>query len=307
MISLPAFRVFVAVAETGGIRGAAERLRRTPSTISMSLKQLEQDVGAALFVGERKSQLTELGKLVLEEGRELLAHYDRSRAAIQAYAGNEIGRAEVACLPSVAITFLPDIIERLARLRPAIHIQVRDMDSRSVQDAVASGLVDLGLATVPDSVSGLAFSPLFSDELALVCRSDSPLVAHQGRLRWSDLEGHCFLDHGSYGLIRDPSFFVLVERASVRVRNVLSLLALVRAGAGITILPRLYKFQSDEKLRFLPLADPNARRVVGVLTRRGRYSSPAPTNFLKVVHDVVRASHKRFSLDISFPPQGEPG
>ena len=102
-------RVFVAVAESGGIRGAAERLSRTPSAISMALKQLENEVGVPLFAAERKNALSALGRVVLDEGRDLLAHYERSRATVHAFARNESTRTEVACTPSIAVSFLPRI------------------------------------------------------------------------------------------------------------------------------------------------------------------------------------------------------
>jgi LysR family carnitine catabolism transcriptional activator len=301
MLGLQTLRIFVAVVEGGGIRGAAERLSRTASAVSMSLKQLEQDVGAPLFEGERKTALTPLGRLVLAEGRDVLQHFERSRAAIYAMAGNERTRAEIACIPSVAVNFLPDIVRQLATLKPAVHLHARDMDSRSVRDAVSAGVVDVGVGSFSEQAPGLSFAPLYSDRLALLCRSDSPLASLQGPLCWRDLAGQPFLAHGGYGSIDDPEFFALEERAHVHLPNVMSLFALVKAGAGVTILPRLFEFQSDKAIRFLPLADPNARQVIGVISRSAHKHAPATLQFLKVLDEVVRDNHRRLGLVIPVP------
>jgi len=90
--SLATLRVFAAVAESGSIRLAAERLGRTPSAVSEKLKQFEQEVGAPLFESGRKSRLTPVGSFVQTQVRDLLSHVDRKLASLQAYSRNAIGR-----------------------------------------------------------------------------------------------------------------------------------------------------------------------------------------------------------------------
>lgn len=69
MVELEMLRTFVALAEAGNISDAAKRLFRTASAISMTLKQLEQEVGGELFETDRKNRLTPLGAFMLETGR----------------------------------------------------------------------------------------------------------------------------------------------------------------------------------------------------------------------------------------------
>ena len=84
--SLATLRVFAAVAESGNIRLAAERLGRTPSSISEKLKQFEQDIGAPLFESGRKNRLTPVGSFVHTQVRDLLSHVDRKLASLHAHA-----------------------------------------------------------------------------------------------------------------------------------------------------------------------------------------------------------------------------
>ena len=143
MLNLTSLRTFVAVVETGGIRSAGERLLRTPSAVSMSLKQLEEEVGGALFQGERKNELSELGRLVFEEARGLLSHHARTSAAIMAFATDRVGRCDLASVPSVAVTLLTETIAEVRRRGFSFDIHVRDIDSTAIIDAVENGAIVL--------------------------------------------------------------------------------------------------------------------------------------------------------------------
>ena len=127
------------------------------------------------------------------------------------------------------------------------------------------------------------------------------IAARERPITWRDLSSERLLNHGSYGLISDPAFAALVQRSRVHVRNVMSLLALVPAGAGITVLPRLCQTQIDRNLAFLPIADPNARRVVGIVSRRGHQPLPAASTFLKVVNEVIEENRERLRLATTVP------
>lgn len=102
MLKLETLRVFVNVAEVGNIREAAERMGRTPSAVSMSLAQIEDQIGARLFESDRKNKLTALGKFVLETARPQIEGYDRTVGMIHAFANNRIGHLTLASIPSVS-------------------------------------------------------------------------------------------------------------------------------------------------------------------------------------------------------------
>ena len=91
MIKLEYLRVFVTVAEPQALNEAAERLGRTPSAVSMTLKQIEESLGGPLFEGERKAALTPLGAFALRHARRAVSEHDTATAAIQRFArGNTL-------------------------------------------------------------------------------------------------------------------------------------------------------------------------------------------------------------------------
>lgn len=146
-ISIALLRTFVTVADSGNIREAGERLGRTPSAVSMALKQLEEELGGSLFEADRKNALSPLGRYAYEAAGRELTGFERTVASMRSFARNEIGRLMLAAVPSVASHILPGLLRSFLESRPAVEIDLSDMDSLSVQQAVENGLVDLGIGS----------------------------------------------------------------------------------------------------------------------------------------------------------------
>ncbi|MCZ7676730.1 MAG: LysR family transcriptional regulator [Roseovarius sp.] len=300
MIKLEALRVFVTVAEIGNIRDAADRLGRTPSAISMALKQLEEEIGADLFETERKNALSAVGRYVLETARIQILGFDRAISAIRAYAHNRIGKLAVACVPSVAASLMPGLLEQFIAQRPGVEVELFDIDTASVAALVELGQVDLGIAGRPRTRGTLECTPLFSDRFIVVCGADAPL-AHLGRpVEWSDLEGERIIRNGASQTINAAEYKALAERAPLMVRNVTSLIAMAGSGLGVTLLPALSAARLPEGVVACDLADREAVREVVVLEQKGRSRSPVASAFIALIaEECARANPV---LGLSPPP-----
>jgi LysR family carnitine catabolism transcriptional activator len=294
MITISALRNFVTVAETREIRAAGERLRRTPSAVSMSLKQLEDELGARLFVGDRKNKLTAVGGFVANHAREILRHHDRATASIKAFALNGEGRVDVACVPSFAISILPLVIADFRKSSPGVEISVRDADSAAVIAAVEAGEVGIGIASAPQGRGNISYSPLFSEKLGVVCRADSPLAAMPAPLKWSAIRGEQLLSNRFSAEISRAD--AKRSQAPIATFTINSALGLVRAGLGIAILSQLTIPPKDEELVFLPLDHRRSIRHVGIVMRSEEFISPAEARFAKTLKAVVKSERARLNL-----------
>lgn len=287
MMSITGLRALAAVAEKGGIEPAADFLGRSQPAVSVALKQLADQVGAPLFEGKRKTKLTLVGEMVLAEARELLAHYDRSRAAIVNFAGGGLGTCSLATVPSMAWTILPEALTKMRRVVPSFRLQVRESDSRRVSDAVATGAVEFGFTSHNKPPPGLELTTLLEDRLDIVCHAQDDLMREKLPLPWSVLERRVFLANESYSGLTDPLFQKVEQKAEIRIRNVGSLFAMVNAGLGVTVLPRLCRQSSQSNLRFLPVADPKAFRRLSIVTLSKRSLLPASRRFLAIVLQII--------------------
>ena len=285
-LKLSLLRVFVAVADTGNIQDAADRMGRSPSAISMSLKQLEELVGGTLFESDRKNRVTELGRFLLETVRAQLTSHDRAMASVQAFANGGIGRVELACVPSVASHLLPDVIKAFTAQWDQVEMDVRDIDTTAVVRAIERGTVELGIAGRP-RVGMVSFKPLFHDRLLLVCPLGNALNKGKKRVTWKMLADQVIISNGIMAGYDHPEIQALGTRANLMVRNTTSLLALIKVGVGVTILPELAIPQEMTGIEVFPLEDENLKREVGTIRKTDVQLSPASKAFMSVFTKLV--------------------
>ena len=254
----------------------------------MTLKQVESDVGGALFEGERKGRLTPLGTYVLTQARRALAEYDNAVLNVRHFATGTQGLARIAAVPSAATRLVPPAIQALRAKLPGVRVDIRDIDSVAVAGAVATGVVDFGIASVIETGPGLNAERLLEDPFVLVCPAAHRLTVLDRPLCWGDLDPDEFIANGLCSRIDAREVLDLVASSPLTVRNTTSLLAFVEQGFGVTLLPAL-AVSASSLLRSLPLADRKATRKLDVLTRQGETLNPAANALLEEVRGVARA------------------
>ncbi len=279
MITQTSLRAFVAVAEAGNISAAARRLGRVPSAVSMALKQLEEALGGKLFERDRKSDLTALGRHTFERAEAGLRRYDAAVDDIRAYAEGEIGRLDIACVPSVAAYLLPGMVDAFTDTHPQIHLDIRDIDTTSIEGALLAGEVDVAIAGTPQAREAITFEPLFEDRFVLVCGRTSPLAAREC-VEWDEIAGQTLIANGASVRMEDPRFQALAARSRLMVHNMASLLALVRRNVGVTLLPQLSLPREEWDLVWVQISGEALLRPVGVHGRRGESRSPVAKDFV---------------------------
>lgn len=278
-IRIEGLRTFLAVAEARNIKDAAARLLRTPSAVSMTLSQLETDLGGPLFERDRKSALTALGRFVREVAQVMIRDHDRGIEIIQAYAQNRTGKLRLATVPSIATHLLPALLRGFASARPQAEIELVDTDSGQVLERLMTGEADFGICGTPPGDTALLFRPLFEDPFRVVCASGNRLALLGRPVRWSDLRGEELILNEASRVIPAEDYTALARHARLTMRNMTSLLAMVQAGMGVTLLPALACASLPGRLTSLQLADGSSRRVVGTVTRAGVAESPLTRAF----------------------------
>lgn len=288
-IKIEMLKCFAAVARHGSLSDAANELGRTPSAVSMMLKQFEDHIGAPLFETARKSRLSAIGDLIYEQARREVSHFENTISVIEGLARSEVGYLRIAATPSIAATILPPIIGAFTRTHPQIQIDLRDMDSAAIARDLRRESADIGIGTL-DKMDGMDRVELFSDAFGVVCRSDHALEQDWDRLSWRDMHDHVFIANGLCHFITDPDFVPLLAKSRLMVHNTASLLGLVREGVGITVLPRLVVAELQSDLTFLPLVDMTAKRTVHMVSRPKSLLLPAARAFVEQVLVAVRSN-----------------
>ncbi|MBW9271043.1 MAG: LysR family transcriptional regulator, partial [Candidatus Thiodiazotropha sp. (ex. Lucinisca nassula)] len=186
-------RSLVAIADTGSITEAADRIGLTQPALSRRLQQLEDYFGAELFSRGRKGvQLTEIGRLVESEARILIARYDHLRDQVRAHQGLEGGTVRIGGGATAVSFLLPKAIATFQGRHPAVKFQLKEAGSNEVAEDVINGRLELGLVTMPVKNRDLKVWPLLTDRIVLVGPKQHPL-AKKRRISASALDGISFV------------------------------------------------------------------------------------------------------------------
>jgi len=290
-LKLEQLRVFVAVAECGAIAEAAEQIGRTTSAVSMTLSQIENQIGGKLFDGERKSKLTPLGAYSLQQAKRAVDEHQRAVNDIRRFASGEEGLTKIAVVPSVATRVLPRAIDQLRQQLPRLEVDIRDIDSAAIHDVIQAGLVDFGIASLPND-DNLDAEFLLEDSYRLICRPDHPLGKLKRAIKWDDINPREFIVNGLCVHIDDAELQTIVKASSLYMHNTLSILAFVEGGFGITLLPALTRPHSNQ-FRALPIANLEIKRELYILKRKTASLSPIDLRLI----EAIRSSVEQLDLD----------
>ncbi len=272
-------RCFTVVAQLGSITAAAKQLHRSASAVSMTVSNLESQLGQALFEPEGKSRLTPFGRYVFEASQAQLRRYDHVLKGIAAYAENSLGRVDIATVPSFAMHYLPALLASFIQQHPQIHFSIRDGSSAQISKMLETGEIDIAIAS-PSAADDAQYQLLMSDVIGVVCSKQHPLAEHKGALHWRDLQSQRFIANGTCYLIQAAEFEPILQSAAMEVENTSSLLAIVAAGVGITTLPQLAVPDEREDVVFKAIDNPGLVRSLGIITSTGRTLSPAASAFV---------------------------
>ncbi len=275
-LKIAQLRYFLLVAELKSFQGAARQAYRTQPAVSLAVRELEQKLGQALIEkGGGRVELTPFGEHCLPLFRGLVEHHDRIARETTLLARHEIGQVSIATVPSVASRLLPGPLGRFVIEHPNMQISIQDGTADSVQQLLVQGQVDFGISSMWMADEHIKFAPILHDQMGVVCRIDHPLVQAGEPLHWSRLQGLPMIRNGTSRLLEGTEAECLLEHSRLFVSNMISLIAMLEEGVGISTLPYLAFPLENERLAFLPLAEPKVERQIGMLTRKGRSLSPA--------------------------------
>ncbi|MFM9368770.1 LysR family transcriptional regulator [Streptomyces sp. Da 82-17] len=278
---------FVAIADTGSFTNAARALGISQSAVSHAIAGLEAELGVTLMVRDRSGvQLTDAGRRALDPARATVAEAERVRQAARGAGSEPEGTVRIGTSQSFAARLLPGLMSELQARYPLLEIELREGSDTQIARWLHGRAIDIGIVGLPKR--GLATAPLLQDEMFAVLPLGHALAAQQA-LKVGELAGEPFLMPvgGIEALVRATFRTAGLEPAiSHHVRDVNALLAMVAAGLGTTVLPRLALPAALPEVRLVPLSPPVVRHL-GIGTRPGAQDSPVVAAFIDVARSLA--------------------
>lgn len=289
-------RYFIAVAEELHFTRAAERLHIGQPPLSHAIQALEADVGAQLFERTKRwVRLTEAGKLFLQDARRILALSEQaSETARRAHRG-EAGELRIGFTFSTPLTPLfAHVINRYRLQFPAVSLTLHEMATLPQLDALGQRSLDLGFIRPPDTPipPAINVTALREDPLVAVLPAASPL-SRKKTVSIKELEDMPFVMYPQnvgtgihpqiFRLCRDAGF---VPRIGQLAGEASTIVGLVAAGCGVSVLPSSFDRMRMDGVCYRPLADKGATTTL-LLARRKGEEAPLVEAFIRLAREAA--------------------
>lgn len=280
-----------AVASTGTFGRAAERLGYTQSAVSQQIAALERVVGAPVFDrpgGPRPVELTPLGRLLLDHAREVLGRVDAIADDIERFRAGAIGRIDIGTFQSVSTAVLPSVLGRLRTERPDVEARLLESDDHDLLvGRVIEGQLDVAFAVhdVPPEIEAVE---LFVDPFVVVALPEDadadvmPISRLVGAPLIGEQAGACqaLLERGLRGAGVEPTYVF-------RTNDNSAVVAMVRAGMGMAVVPLLAVDPDDTRVAVRPLEPPIPPRRISLGWHRDRTRSPVVDRFIELAWELT--------------------
>lgn len=277
-------RYFLDIASTEHLTASAQNLFVTQSTLSHGLRQLEEELGIALFdrVG-RGLKLSQAGAAFRVHAARALQEIEAGRMALTAMSGLQSGTLTVGVIHTFFNTLAPVAVAAFNARYPGINVIVRDLRAGPIEEQLLAGQLDVGIAFHPAERAEIETEPLFEERMQLVVNRGHPL-ARRRSLPMKALAGvplallprsfatRRLIDEA----LRQAGVVPLVQ---VEMESVDALIGVCRSGGLASIVPERAAQQAAD-LHTVALTSPQLLRQAGVLWRRGASRSAAALEFV---------------------------
>ncbi len=272
-MNLRDLRYLVAVADFHSFIQAADHCFISQPTLSTQIKKLEDNLGVRIFERTHKKVLpTELGEQIITSARRILLEID----AIQQIASNAqdplSGDFRLGAIPTLSTYIFPGLVPKIKQALPKLRLILIEEKTDILITQLREGQLDAAIMALPVHDNYLDSKTLFEDEFFLAVAGDHPL-AKQKKITHRDLfqqqlllldEGHCLrgqalefcqIDHAE-------------DHQDVRATGLETLRQMVKAGTGITFMPKIAIHEPEEGVRYIRFEEPVPKRTIGLCWRK---------------------------------------
>jgi DNA-binding transcriptional LysR family regulator len=299
MPDLRQLRALQAVSEAGSFSAAADALNYTQPAVSKSIATLERELGAVLVERDcRPVRLTDAGTALVHHAGEVFAQLSSARSEIEAITQAEAGTVSVGSFGSAAAAFVVDALCEFRKRHPGVGVSLVEGMPGALTRRLRAGELDLAVvfdfpAAGEDVGDGLELHQLLDQPFDIVLHPDHRLAGRR-RVRPGDLAEDDWLlqdfgpDSPTLRLIgRMCAAAGFEPRVAFRVNDCQVILAMVAAGEGVSILPRLMVDPLHADVVVKPVeGDAPVQRVAAVRLPT-RYLAPATAEFLEVLKEAA--------------------
>jgi len=287
-LTLKQLESFLAVAQTANFREAAEILHVSQPALSRTIRLAEEAIGVRLFDRDTSYvELTPSGSELLPIAKRILQDFDSAFSELGQFLDGRRGHVTVVTLASAGVALLMPVVAAFRKKVPQVQFTLLESHDQGISSALSEGSADFGIAMQPKQQEPFRYIHLLDDPFVLLCRNDHEL-ASQASVQWSVFAQAPFLQAARRSSIRPITDAAFLGRGldvpdGLEYPSIPAVAAMVRAGLGITTIPRLtLKLLDMQGLTAVAMEGP-VTRPIGLITRQGRSLSPVAKRFISEI------------------------
>ncbi|AOG06543.1 LysR family transcriptional regulator [Bosea sp. RAC05] len=268
-------RYFTTVAAEGSFSRASEKLNIAQPPLSRQIQQLEEELGVRLLDRGRPITLTEPGRYLFEQARQILQRVEDTKAMTRRIAKGMVLQFNIGFVASTLYDALPELIRRFRIAVPGVEVQLLEMTTMEQVAALKDGRIDVGLGRLRFEDESLVRKVVREERLWLAVPVDHPLARTVEKLRLRDTAGEPLI---IYPKSPRPSYADQVldfyreagvqPQIGMEARELQTALGLVASGGGICVVPASVRRLGRDDVRFIELDEPQMTTPIIMSYRR---------------------------------------
>ena len=286
------YEVFEKTVELSSLTKAAQEMGLTQSGVSHMIAAIEAELQLPLLKRTRTgARLTPEGEKMMPHIREIVRQEKLLRKAAAELHTLVTGKIRIGTFTSVATHWLPAMMMQFQKEHPQVDFQLFNGDYHDVDRWVTDGSVDIAFITLPTELKCRVI-PLYEDALAAVLPKGHPLAA-QPVCRVEDVAKEAFislLEASNHDARRALDAVNMKPNVRFRTKDDYAVIAMVRQGLGVSIMPSLLLRGNSENIEIRPIDPPVSRTIA--LAVAGDDPAPAPRKFAEFAENWVRENGK---------------
>lgn len=254
---------FKTVAEELHFRKASEKLFIAQPPLSRQIKELETELGVKLFERNNKRvSLTEAGKYFKEEVNGIFSRLEAAKNRVRQIETSENGELKIGYISSVYQSDLSEVLQEMKKVYPFVRTSLFEAPTVTQVEALEKGILDVGILRAPVNSEKLKQHTLFFDPFIIITPGSTPPFQNMNDLSLKIRDMPFIFFNKTYAPSYYSKLIEICERLGFKptiqheANNVHSILQLVEAGLGVSILPQsLEKQYKNSTVQFIPLTN----------------------------------------------------
>lgn len=306
-MNLRDLKYIIAVAETHHFGKAAERCFVSQPTLSGQIKKMEEELGVAIFERTNRSvEITPVGEVILDHARQIMEQADVIQQVARAHQNPLAGPLRIGAIPTLSPYLMPLILAPLKKQYPQMQLVLSEELTDTLLQRLRNHEIDAALLATPVEEHDLDSLPLFDEPFWVAFPREHAFYA-KDRITQHDLEdenllllaeGHC-LAKQAMDVCHIKERQTKGEMADLRAASLETLIQLVSAGYGITLIPALAmrgSWSSGSGVVAQPLKSKDASRRVSLVFRHSFPRRAALQSFADIILDNLPNTVSKINL-----------